>query len=56
MDLDDSRVKVDKFYLKKIILGTVWEYQFMYILLEVDYIYGVNGYNISFFNFPAFFS
>ena len=55
MDLDDSRVKVDKFYLKKIILGTVWEDQFMYILLEVDYIYGVNGYNISFFNFPAFF-
>ena len=56
MDPDDSKVKVDKFYLKKIILGTVREDQFMYILLEVDYIYSVNGYSISFFNFPAFFS
>ena len=56
MDPDDSKVKLDRFYLKKINLGTVREDQFMYILLEVDYIYNVNGYNISFFNFPALFS
>ena len=55
MDPDDSKVKLDRFYLKKINLGIVREDQFMYILLEVDYIYSVNGYNISFFNFPAFF-
>ena len=56
MDPDDSKVKVDKFYFKKIVLGTIREDQFMYILLEVDYIYSVNGYNISFFNFPIIFS
>ena len=56
MDPDDSKVKLDRFYLKKINLGIVREDQFMYILLEVDYIYSVNGYNISFFNFPALFS
>ena len=56
MDPDDSKVKLDRFYLKKINLGTVREDQFMYILLEVDYIYSVNGYNISFFNFSALFS
>ena len=52
MDLDDSKVKVDRFYLKKIILGTVREDQFMYILLEGGYKYSVNGYSLSFFNFP----
>ena len=56
MDPDDSKVKLDRFYLKKIILGTVREDQFMYILLKVYYIYSVNGYNISFFNFPIIFS
>ena len=56
MDPDDSKVKLDRFYLKKINLGTVREDQFMYILLEFDIIYSVNGYNISFFNFPALFS
>ena len=56
MNPDDSKVKVDKFYLKKIVIDTVREDQFMYILLEVDYIYSVNGYNISFFNFSILFS
>ena len=37
MNPDDSKVKVDKFYLKKIVIDTVREDQFMYILLEVDY-------------------
>ena len=45
MNPDDSKVKVDKFYLKKIVIDTVREDQFMYILLEVDYIYSVNGYS-----------
>ena len=56
MNPDDSKVKVDKFYLKKIVIDTVREDQFMYILLEVDYIYSVNGYSISFFNFSILFS
>ena len=56
MNPDDSKVKVDKFYLKKIVIDTVRKDQFMYILLEVDYIYSVNGYNISFFNFSILFS
>ena len=33
MDLDDKKVKIDWFYLKKIILGTIREDQFLYILL-----------------------
>ena len=49
--LDDRKVKMDRFYLKKIIIGIVREDQFMYILLEVVYKYNVNGYNVSFFNF-----
>ena len=56
MDLDDSKVKVDRFYFKKIVIGTIQEDQFMYILLEGGYKYSVNGYNISFFNFPIPFS
>ena len=56
MNPDDSKVKVDKFYLKKIVIDTVREDQFMYILLEVDYIYSVSGYSISFFNFSILFS
>ena len=56
MNPDDNKVKVDGFYLKKIVIDTVQEDQFMYILLEVDYIYSVNGYSISFFNFSILFS
>ena len=56
MDPDDSQVKVDRFYLKKIVIGTVREDQFMCILLEVDYKYNVNGYSLSFFNFLILFS
>ena len=49
--LDDRKVKMDRFYLKKIVIDIVREDQFMYILLEVVYKYNVNGYNVSFFNF-----
>ena len=56
MNPDNSKVKMDMIYLKKIILRTVQEDQFMYILLEGDYKYCVNGYSISFFNFPIPFS
>ena len=56
MNPDNSKVKMDMIYLKKIILRTVQEDQFMYILLEGGYKYCVNGYNISFFNFPIPFS
>ena len=37
MDLDDNKVKVDWFYLRKIILSTIRGDQFLYILLEVGY-------------------
>ena len=33
-------------YLKKIVLDTIREDQFMYILLGIDYKYSVNGYNL----------
>ena len=56
MDLDDNKVKVDWFYLKKIVINTVRGDQFMYILLEVDYKYNVNGYSLSFCNFSISFS
>ena len=52
----DNKLKVNWIYLSKIVLSLVREDQFLYILLEVDYIYSVNGYNISFFNFPIIFS
>ena len=51
MDSDHSEVKVDKYYLKKIILCIVWEDQFMYILLGIDYKYNVNGYSPFFLSF-----
>ena len=56
MDPDDSKVKVDGFYFKKIVLGTVREDQFMYILLKGGYKYSVNGYSLAFFNFSIPFS
>ena len=56
MNPDDSKVKMDMIYLKKIVIGTVQEDQFMYILLEGGYKYCVNGYSISFFNFLIPFS
>ena len=37
--LDDKRMKMNKFELKKIVLGTVREYQFLYIYLKFDYKY-----------------
>ena len=37
--LDDKRMKMNKFELKKIVLGTVWEDQFLYIYLKFDYKY-----------------
>ena len=37
--LDDKRMKMNKFELKKIVLGTVREDQFLYIYLKFDYKY-----------------
>ena len=37
MDPDDNKVKIDWFYLKKIVLGTIRGDQFLYIFLEFDY-------------------
>ena len=51
MGPDDNKVKMDRFYLKKIVIDIVREDQFMYILLEIGYKYSVNGYSVSFFNF-----
>ena len=47
MDPNDNKVKVDKFYLKKIVLGTVQEDLFLIIFLEVVYKYNSYYYNIS---------
>ena len=51
MGPDDNKVKMDRFYLKKIVIDIVRKDQFMYILLEIGYKYSVNGYSVSFFNF-----
>ena len=42
IDLDDNKVKVDWFYLRKIILDLVRGDQFLYILFEVGYKYSSN--------------
>ena len=47
MDPDDNRVKIDLIYQRKIVLGTVREDQFLYILLEVGYKYSFDYYIIS---------
>ena len=36
MDPDDNKVKINWFYLNKIVLGTIREDQFLYISLEFD--------------------
>ena len=46
MDLDDNKVKIDWFYLKKIVLGTIREDQLLYISLEFDYKYSSCCYSI----------
>ena len=47
VDPNDNKVKVDWFYLKKIVIGTVQGDQFLIIFLEVDYKYSSYYYNIS---------
>ena len=47
VDPNDNKVKIDWFYLKKIVLGTVRGDQFLYIILEVHYKYGSYCYNFS---------
>ena len=47
VDPNDNKVKIDWFYLKKIVLGTVRGDQLLYIILEVDYKYSSYCYNIS---------
>ena len=47
VDPNDNKVKIDWFYLKKVVLGTVRGYQFLYIILEVDYKYSSYCYSIS---------
>ena len=37
LDSDDKRMKIDKFKLKKIVLGTIRGDQFLYISLKFDY-------------------
>ena len=37
VDPDDKWMKLDRFMLKKIILGTVWGDQFLYISFKFDY-------------------
>ena len=49
MDPDDNRVKIDLIYQRKIVLDTVREDQFLYILLEVGYKYNFDCYSVSSF-------
>ena len=49
MDLDDNKVKIDWFYLNKIILSTIRGEQFLYISLEFDYKHSSCCYSILFF-------
>ena len=46
IDPDDNKVKIDWFYLKKIVLGTIQGDQFLYISLEFDYKHNSYYYNI----------
>ena len=46
MDPDDNKVKIDWFYLKKIIIGTIRGDQFLYISLEFDYKHSFCCYSI----------
>ena len=39
VDYDDKRMKMNKFELKKIVIGTVRGDQFLYISLKFDYKY-----------------
>ena len=40
LDLDDKRMKIDKFKLQKIVLDTIQGDQFLYIALKFDYKFG----------------
>ena len=46
IDPDDNKVKIDWFYLKKIVIGTIQGDQFLYISLEFDYKHSSYYYNI----------
>ena len=37
VDSDNKKMKIDWFILKKIVLGTIQEDQFLYISLKFDY-------------------
>ena len=47
VDPNDNKVKIDWFYLKKTVIGTIRGDLFLYIILEVDYKYSSYCYNIS---------
>ena len=50
VDSNDNRVKIDWFYLKKIVLSTIRGDQFLYIILEFDYKYSSYCYCILLLN------
>ena len=39
VDPNDNKVEINWFLLKKIVIGTVWGDQFLYIILNFDYKY-----------------
>ena len=49
MDPDNNKVKIDWFYLNKIILSTIRGEQFLYISLEFDYKHSSCCYSILFY-------
>ena len=45
-DSNDDKVKIDQFYLKKIVLSTIRGNQFLYISLEFDYKFSSQCYSV----------
>ena len=48
MDPIDNKVKIDWIYIRKIVIGTVREDQFLYILFEICFKYNFDCHSVSF--------
>jgi len=52
MDLEDNQAKAGWIYLSKFVLGTIREYQFLYISIENGYRYNFDCYSAFSLNSP----
>ena len=48
MDPINNKVKIDWIYIRKIVIGTVREDQFLYILFEISFKYNFDCHSVSF--------